>query len=96
MQRPAFMKFVSGGSSRRHARRRCEHLRAKIRSRRPPPTTPSIGPADPKLRAVTLPNGKTMHLLPATLETTQWGWFNNAQEPVLRVKSGDTRRRSKR
>ena len=31
-----------------------------------------------------------MHLLPATLETTQWGWFNNAQEPVLRIKSGDT------
>ena len=30
------------------------------------------------------------HLLPATLETTQWGWFNNAQPPVLRVDSGDT------
>src|SRR5256714_12218698 len=29
-------------------------------------------------------------LLPATLETTQWGWFNNAQPPVLRVDSGDT------
>src|ERR1700731_5192650 len=33
--------------------------------------------------------GKT-HLLPATLETTQWGWFDNAQPPVLRVDSGDT------
>lgn len=32
----------------------------------------------------------TVHLLPATLETTQWGWFNNAQPPVLSVKSGDT------
>ena len=31
-----------------------------------------------------------VHLLPATLETTQWGWFNNAQAPVLRVDSGDT------
>jgi len=31
-----------------------------------------------------------VHLLPATLETTQWGWFNNAQPPVLRVDSGDT------
>lgn len=31
-----------------------------------------------------------VHLLPATLETTQWGWFNNAQEPVLRIDSGDT------
>ena len=31
-----------------------------------------------------------LHLLPATLETTQWGWFNNAQAPVLRIDSGDT------
>src|SRR5215213_7239724 len=31
-----------------------------------------------------------LHLLPATLETTQWGWFDNAQPPVLRVDSGDT------
>src|ERR1700726_1892063 len=30
-----------------------------------------------------------VHLLPATMETTQWGWFDNAQPPVLRVKSGD-------
>ena len=37
-----------------------------------------------------LPNGKKVHLLPATLETTQWGWFDNAQAPVLRVNSGDT------
>lgn len=32
----------------------------------------------------------TTYLLPATLETTQWGWFNNAQPPVLKIKSGDT------
>lgn len=32
----------------------------------------------------------TVHLLPATLETTQWGWFNNAQPPVLHIASGDT------
>ena len=38
---------------------------------------------------VTGTKGK-VHLLPATLETTQWGWFNNAQAPVLRVDSGDT------
>ena len=31
-----------------------------------------------------------VHLLPATLDTTQWGWFDNAQAPVLRVDSGDT------
>jgi acetamidase/formamidase len=49
-----------------------------------------IGPADPKLRTVSMPNGKTLHLLAATLETTQWGWFDNAQAPVLRVDSGDT------
>jgi acetamidase/formamidase len=29
-------------------------------------------------------------LLPATLETTQWGWFNNAQAPVLNIEAGDT------
>ena len=37
-----------------------------------------------------MPGGKKVHLLPATLETTQWGWFDNAQAPVLRVNSGDT------
>jgi acetamidase/formamidase len=31
-----------------------------------------------------------VHLLPATLETTQWGWFDNAQAPVLTIGSGDT------
>ena len=51
---------------------------------------PGVGAADSKLRAVGLPNGKKVHLLPATLETTQWGWFDNAQPPVLRVNSGDT------
>ena len=54
------------------------------------PGYPGVGPADFKLRVVNLPNGKKMHLLPATLETTQWGWFDNSQAPVLRVNSGDT------
>jgi hypothetical protein len=42
-----------------------------------PPTqaVPPIGPADPNLRIVLSPDGKKVHLLPATLETTQWGWF---------------------
>jgi acetamidase/formamidase len=31
-----------------------------------------------------------VHLLPATMETTQWGWFDNSVAPVLRVDSGDT------
>jgi len=30
-----------------------------------------------------------IHLLPATLETTQWGWFDNAQAPVLTINSGE-------
>src|SRR5262249_1317771 len=57
-----------------------------------PPTqaVQAIGPYDPKLRTVSLPSGKKVHVLPATLETPQWGWFDNAQPPVLRVNSGDT------
>jgi acetamidase/formamidase len=31
-----------------------------------------------------------VYVLPATMETTQWGWFNNAQPPALHVRSGDT------
>jgi acetamidase/formamidase len=31
-----------------------------------------------------------VHLLPATMETTQWGWFDNAQPPVMKMDSGDT------
>jgi acetamidase/formamidase len=55
------------------------------------PFAPASTPEQEKLRVVPakrLP-GK-VHLLPATLETTQWGWFNNAQPPVLHVDSGDT------
>jgi acetamidase/formamidase len=29
------------------------------------------------------------HVLPATPQTTQWGWFDNAQPPVLRMRSGE-------
>ena len=67
-----------------------------VGAQQPPPYTPPteaippIGRADPNLRIIPLPNGKKMHILPATLETTQWGWFDNAQPPVLRVNSGDT------
>jgi acetamidase/formamidase len=31
-----------------------------------------------------------VHFLPATLETTQWGWFDNAELPRLIVDDGDT------
>ena len=52
---------------------------------------PSPGPADAALRVVEAPRYHgTVHVLPATLETTQWGWFNNAQPPVLTIKPGDT------
>jgi acetamidase/formamidase len=51
---------------------------------------PGVGPAETKLRVLTQPNGKKIHVLPATMEATQWGWFDNAQAPVLRVNSGDT------
>jgi acetamidase/formamidase len=56
----------------------------------PAPMAPPSTPEQEALRTVPakLP-GKT-HLLPATMETTQWGWFNNAQPPVLHVNSGDT------
>ena len=31
-----------------------------------------------------------VHLLPATIETTQLGWYDNSQKPVLTINSGDT------
>jgi acetamidase/formamidase len=61
-----------------------------------PPTSslnngyPGVGPGDLSLRATNVPGGKKVYMLPATFETTQWGWFDNSQPPVLRVHSGDT------
>ncbi len=37
-----------------------------------------------------VPGQNRTYLLPATPATTQWGWFDNAQAPVLRIRSGDT------
>jgi acetamidase/formamidase len=55
------------------------------------PFVPASTPEQEQLRFVPARRyGGQVHLLPATLETTQWGWFNNAQPPVLHVKSGDT------
>lgn len=34
--------------------------------------------------------GAKTHILPATPATTQWGWFDSNQAPVLKVNSGDT------
>src|SRR6266550_1278481 len=57
----------------------------------PVPFAPASTPEQEQLRLVPAKRypGK-IHLLPATMETTQWGWFNNAQPPVLNVNSGDT------
>ena len=30
-----------------------------------------------------------VHILPAAAQTTQWGWFDNAQPPVLRMRPGE-------
>src|SRR5436853_2203838 len=55
------------------------------------PFVPASTPEQEQLRFVPAKrHGGQVHLLPATLETTQWGWFNNAQPPVLHVDSGDT------
>ena len=40
-------------------------------------------------RAVSMAGGK-MHVLPATLDTTQWGWLDPSEKPKLVVNSGDT------
>src|ERR1700675_3602648 len=40
-------------------------------------------------RTVAVLGGK-YHVLPATLETTQWGWLDPKEPPKLVVKSGDT------
>ncbi len=49
----------------------------------------TAGPLDPSL--MTAPaEPQRVHLLPATLETTQWGWYDNAQPPVLRIHAGNT------
>jgi acetamidase/formamidase len=55
------------------------------------PFAPAVTVDQEKLRVVPAKrfSGKT-HILPATIDTTQWGWFNNAQPPVLHVNSGDT------
>ena len=57
----------------------------------PIPFVPASTPQQEELRLLLAKRypGKT-HVLPATLETTQWGWFNNAQPPVLHLNSGDT------
>ena len=52
----------------------------------------SLIPASAFAQSVAIATKTTgkVHLLPATLETTQWGWFDNSQAPVLTIDSGDT------
>ena len=40
-------------------------------------------------RAVGVAGGK-YHVLPATLQTTQWGWLDPAEPPKITIDSGDT------
>jgi acetamidase/formamidase len=40
-------------------------------------------------RTISVPGGK-FYVLPATLETTQWGWLDPKEPPKLVVNSGDT------
>jgi len=40
-------------------------------------------------RAVSVAGAK-YHVLPATLQTTQWGWLDPAEPPKLTINSGDT------
>ena len=55
------------------------------------PWLPDVVRAEEEARSG-LPAGAKLgdvYVLPATPETTQWGWFDNAQPPVLKVRSGD-------
>lgn len=61
----------------------------------PFPAAAADTPSDrPEIRA--LQNGHIgqyqggVYLLPATDETVQWGWFDNAEPPRARIQSGDT------
>lgn len=56
----------------------------------PPPPAPVASTLDEALMRAPVRGKGQVHLLPATMDTTQWGWFNNAQPPVLHIKSGDT------
>src|SRR5215212_2980938 len=48
------------------------------------------GPLDPvRMTAPSSSKGKT-HIVAATPATTQWGYFDSSQAPVLRINPGDT------
>jgi len=68
----------------RHLRRPRRPARGRLL--RAPRRPPDEGKRDRKVAV----SGGTYHVLPATLETTQWGWLDPAEPPKLVVNSGDT------
>ena len=56
----------------------------------PPAPQPVASTLDEALMKSAVPRDGAVYMLPATMETTQWGWYNNAQPPVLHIKSGDS------
>ncbi len=66
-------------------------LTAAAQSSQPAAEAAAATPEQDKLRLLSTKRYPgQVYVLPATMETTQWGWFNNAQPPVLHVHSGDT------
>lgn len=65
-----------------------------------PPSTPESPPAPAGKKAGRKPRPQStthagqyqsgVYLLPATPETVQWGWFDNAEPPRARIRAGDT------
>src|SRR5207244_3964230 len=50
----------------------------------------ALAPGALLLLGLACPAGAAFHSLPATRETTQWGWLDPREPPKLRVDSGDT------
>ena len=55
------------------------------------PCLPAAAHAEDALRSPVAVGARLgdIHVLPATPQTTQWGWFDNAQPPVLKIRSGE-------
>ena len=75
----------SASAQRRHRRR--------LPAQTPPtplPFVPASTPEQERFGSFRRSGIRARFISSATMDTTQWGWFNNAQPPVLNVKSGDT------
>jgi len=51
---------------------------------------PTIAPVDRAMTVATKKYPGKVYFLAATPDTTQWGWFDNAEPPRLKINSGDT------